>query len=975
MNNNEKAVMPNWIDKQTPVNASNLNSMVQGINQKGTDIEALSEAMALLNNNKFDKVMLEGNTLKFYAKEVEKFSITLPTGSGGSGTPGQDGREIELRKGSTHIEWRYVGESNWTSLVALDELKGENGAQGRDGVTPNITIGTVETLAPGSNATVTKTGTDEAPVFNFGIPQGQPGSGEGGSVDLSEYQKIIDEKLTTTEKEIVAAINEVASDTSQNNTLINNVYSEIDEIKLSDINGNISVFNSKKFDFPIDLNIFKNGNKFSVDIDINNLIKRDSKVTLRDYYISINRGSDSNGDGTYAKPFRTLSKLNGKTDCNICYMEEGVYSRNEINNLYENFDFLILKAMDNHKVTVINGDPSTRYSFLNEDGILSTDRTLITRVVDINKYNEDGFIFEFTKVNTKEELKNHTHSWCYHTDGKLCIYNNGAEVNENIYLEMQTTFGSSKGTLYIEGIDFVLGGGVLVQNENTLLIMKNCSISQTLGTSNGLNITGSNCISINSVCKNCARDGFNYHAKSGKSGFAIEINCKSYNNGLADSNDNNNGSTAHEDYKIIRINGIYFNNKGINLADVNNSKSYNFGCVMFDAKGQGIDFYSDKSCLLNGCVLSSKKPISKPQGVIVDLVDCIIKSNNKMQYKPQNSLTVTLEDSPDGVQPKLITKDKSTIYGISGNKLYKSTDNWNTRSLIKTFDGVVGAIYFNKDELIACIGNTPNEKAGSLYMSYNGITEWKKVLEAGDTNAHFNQAWGGISVDENIIVAGEYGLQAYARRVYVSLDGGETFKQILDLENIPDKHVHGIAYDKWYKRIWVCNGDGVHKSIRYSDDFGETWNIVSTDFQPVGIIPTENSVLFTMDGSPNGVILWKRTSKNDKNIFLSNGYELAPQTTNQTLFCGQTHYIDEDNTIYMPFVSTENNSKCYILTTKDGLNIYKSYESNETFDSWRGIVNIFTLKDGSMLGTSNVKGTNQVYRLAKANKKIEWLEL
>ncbi|MGU8448521.1 Ig-like domain-containing protein [Clostridium perfringens] len=218
---NNKVTLPVWIDKSasnsgTQVSAANLNAMCEGINQNASDISSLSDALVLLDKTKFDKVMLEGNTLKFYAKEIEKFSISLPTGSGGSGVPGQDGREIELRKGSTHIEWRYVGESNWTSLVALDELKGENGAPGRDGVTPNITIGTVETLAPGSNATVTKTGTTEAPVFNFGIPQGQPGSGEGGSIDLSAYQTKRDEKLTTTEKEIVAAINEVASYTSQN---------------------------------------------------------------------------------------------------------------------------------------------------------------------------------------------------------------------------------------------------------------------------------------------------------------------------------------------------------------------------------------------------------------------------------------------------------------------------------------------------------------------------------------------------------------------------------------------------------------------------------------------------------------------------------------------------------------------------------------------------------------------------------------
>lgn len=290
-NKNKEIVMPTWRDKQTPVNAANLNSMVQSIKQNSNDIKILSQAMSLLNDSKLDKVELQDNILKFYAKEVVKFSISIPTGSGEIGIPGQDGRdgrEIELRKGETHIEWNYVGEDNWKHLVSLEDLKGQDGEspnleignvstlepgsratanvrlisenryaidlgiprgakgqdgagggsgsvvnptleigsvtngevasaeivgdspnytinlvlpkgekgeqgltgergpqgeQGNDGVTPNITIGEVTTLEAGQQATVTKTGTKEEPVFNFGIPKGQDGAnGDGSSI-------------------------------------------------------------------------------------------------------------------------------------------------------------------------------------------------------------------------------------------------------------------------------------------------------------------------------------------------------------------------------------------------------------------------------------------------------------------------------------------------------------------------------------------------------------------------------------------------------------------------------------------------------------------------------------------------------------------------------------------------------------------------------------------------------------------------
>lgn len=49
---------------------------------------------------------------------------------------------------------------------------GPAGQDGAPGVTPQLTIGTVTTLDPDEDATVTITGTAEAPALNFGIPKG-----------------------------------------------------------------------------------------------------------------------------------------------------------------------------------------------------------------------------------------------------------------------------------------------------------------------------------------------------------------------------------------------------------------------------------------------------------------------------------------------------------------------------------------------------------------------------------------------------------------------------------------------------------------------------------------------------------------------------------------------------------------------------------------------------------------------------------
>ena len=54
-------------------------------------------------------------------------------------------------------------DDKWVEIPAL---------KGKDGVTPNLTIGTVETLPSGSDATATITGDKENPVLNLGIPKG-----------------------------------------------------------------------------------------------------------------------------------------------------------------------------------------------------------------------------------------------------------------------------------------------------------------------------------------------------------------------------------------------------------------------------------------------------------------------------------------------------------------------------------------------------------------------------------------------------------------------------------------------------------------------------------------------------------------------------------------------------------------------------------------------------------------------------------
>lgn len=66
--------------------------------------------------------------------------------------------------------------------------KGQDGAKGADGITPTLKVGTVTTLAAGSNATVTMSKNNNEYTLNFGIPKGNKGdtgaSGSGGEATV-----------------------------------------------------------------------------------------------------------------------------------------------------------------------------------------------------------------------------------------------------------------------------------------------------------------------------------------------------------------------------------------------------------------------------------------------------------------------------------------------------------------------------------------------------------------------------------------------------------------------------------------------------------------------------------------------------------------------------------------------------------------------------------------------------------------------
>jgi hypothetical protein len=157
-----------------------------------------------------------------------------------------------------------------------------------------------------------------------------------------------------------------------------------------------------------------------------------------------------------------------------------------------------------------------------------------------------------------------------------------------------------------------------IEDKRAELIVNNCEFKYSQVEGNGFSVRG-NVYSIinNSSAARNGMDGFNYHNASDSPAppIAVEINCIGRDNGMANNNDN--GSSMHEEGIVIRIMGEYYNNRGPNVADVNDSSSLDMGSVMHHSKGAdqaNVNYYIEGKAWLDNCVLhDSTYSVSLPE--------------------------------------------------------------------------------------------------------------------------------------------------------------------------------------------------------------------------------------------------------------------------------------------------------------------------------------------------------------------------
>lgn len=119
------------------------------------------------------------------ATGADGITPTLKVGSTSTGNAGTNA-SVTMTDNNNVYTLNFVipkGEKGDTGAKGDAGVKGQDGAKGADGITPTLKVGTVTTLAAGSNATVTMSKNNNEYTLNFGIPKGNKGDtgASGGS--------------------------------------------------------------------------------------------------------------------------------------------------------------------------------------------------------------------------------------------------------------------------------------------------------------------------------------------------------------------------------------------------------------------------------------------------------------------------------------------------------------------------------------------------------------------------------------------------------------------------------------------------------------------------------------------------------------------------------------------------------------------------------------------------------------------------
>lgn len=341
------------------------------------------------------------------------------------------------------------------------------------------------------------------------------------------------------------------------------------------------------FDWTPPVTVYRSGSAYSTDFNAESW----KSAATASLYVSTS-GNDTTGTGTIGAPYRGIRKAlavaSALPDASInIFVAAGIYDRRY------NWDQTACDKNVNVIATGGQAVSSCRYEALswslNASGTYQATRSAVSKVWDEAFPDSDGIAQPLALQASLANCQAIPGSW-YQSGGIVYVHTNDGRSPDASLLVLSSTIGPTfnfNKAWYYEGFVFEGGAtGAFQANGNAIgasaqLVQNNCVFRYAYAGLNGAAIVGVPLV-ISNNCSAYANDGdgFNYHQNLTTliNVKAIEIDCLGYRNGNADGVNNDNGSTSHENSRVMRVNGGYRKNIGPNIADINTSQAWNLGC-------------------------------------------------------------------------------------------------------------------------------------------------------------------------------------------------------------------------------------------------------------------------------------------------------------------------------------------------------------------------------------------------------------
>ena len=355
---------------------------------------------------------------------------------------------------------------------------------------------------------------------------------------------------------------------------------------------------------------------------------------------------DPSRDGDSSAPWRTVKyAIQKATQNTTIIIKNGIFYRNEFCNSTTNINYNFNFIAENEHTLVCEGDNLEWTQNDTYSNIYQATRSGGNFVIDIRN-RENGIYSTLEKVNSLSTCASTLNS--YYLESNIYYVNIGEVVtSEKIVISLTVAASpinlqSSSGpiNIYFENIDFICGTPQYIDLTaynnyiHELHAYKTKFLFCSSANYDGFSNRGCKSILYKCEASNNLKDGFNYHTYSNNTALGIEVDCIAGNNGFTADTNNNNGSTAHDGCAVLRINGIYYNNRGGNVADVNSGTiTENINCKAFDSLSSQNGPYNTDF-------------VTQQSGSTMYLINCdsISSTSNKNIYAVENS-TIYLDNT------------------------------------------------------------------------------------------------------------------------------------------------------------------------------------------------------------------------------------------------------------------------------------------------------------------------------------------